>query len=218
MLSKTEGTKRYEAALTACDSVAIVGPAPHLVGKGCGKEIDGHELVVRINQGSMLTSSYAADFGSRVDLVYTDYNSIFRRFVAKGNLADDVIIVSTRDGVQHPASIADARFQVTRETDNLNTGVRACLDALKFTNIHRISVYGFSFYVEAEKYALPESEYLNIRLAEGITTEIHRQTPNVQAFRRFAKDARVYVHPLTKEALTKTNRIFPEKSEDSSRV
>lgn len=215
-MPSTEGTRRYEAALTACERVAIVGPAPHLIGQGCGKEIDTHDLVVRVNQGNVLTSN-AADFGTRTDLIYTDYNSTFRRYVPKANLPEDVIIVSTRDGVRHPDSIADARFQVTRETEHLNTGVRACLDAIAFANLRRISVYGFSFYVGTEKYAVPESEYLNMRLAKGLTTEIHRQAPNVRAFRQFAKDPRVCLHPLTREALKQKQQCFPEKADESSK-
>jgi len=51
--------------------VAIVGPANYLVGSGYGKEIDEHDVVVRINRGIELVFEYAEDIGRKADILYS---------------------------------------------------------------------------------------------------------------------------------------------------
>lgn len=52
-------------------SVAIVGPASYLEGSGLGKEIDNHDLVIRINRGCELIKDYSKDIGEKTDILYS---------------------------------------------------------------------------------------------------------------------------------------------------
>ena len=52
-------------------SVAIVGPAKYMQGAGLGKEIDEHDVVVRINRGIELVQKFSKDIGSRTDILYS---------------------------------------------------------------------------------------------------------------------------------------------------
>jgi len=64
-------------------NVAIVGPSPWLNGKSLGKEIDSHDIIVRINLGIELGMNYKEDFGSRTDVLFIN-QKIRRDF--KGNI------------------------------------------------------------------------------------------------------------------------------------
>ncbi len=52
-------------------SVAVVGPASYLEGSGLGKEIDSHDLVIRINRGCELINKYSIDIGEKTDILYS---------------------------------------------------------------------------------------------------------------------------------------------------
>ena len=59
--------------------VALVGPAPYLIGKSRGQEIDGHDVVVRI-QPEIFSPE---DYGSRTDIVQSCMNSSYSPKIAK---------------------------------------------------------------------------------------------------------------------------------------
>lgn len=50
--------------------VALVGPAPSVVGSGNGEAIEAHDLVIRINRGHPVPSTLMADIGRRTDVLY----------------------------------------------------------------------------------------------------------------------------------------------------
>jgi hypothetical protein len=52
-------------------TVAIVGPAAYMVGTRLGQEIDGHDVVVRLNRGIESIVDYSSDIGSRTDILYS---------------------------------------------------------------------------------------------------------------------------------------------------
>jgi len=52
-------------------SVALVGPAAYMKGIGYGKEIDSHDLVVRINRGIESIDEFHNDIGKRTDIYYS---------------------------------------------------------------------------------------------------------------------------------------------------
>ena len=52
-------------------SVALVGPAQYLVGSEYGKEIDNHDVVVRINRGIELIDKHEKDIGKKADVLYS---------------------------------------------------------------------------------------------------------------------------------------------------
>ena len=49
--------------------VALIGPAPHLVGKNLGSYLDGYDVVCRMNQIIPL-EVYRCDYGSRTDVLF----------------------------------------------------------------------------------------------------------------------------------------------------
>ena len=59
--------------------VALVGPAPYLIGKGRGTEIDSHDVVVRI-QPEIFSPE---DYGSRTDIVQSCMNSSYSPKIAR---------------------------------------------------------------------------------------------------------------------------------------
>jgi hypothetical protein len=55
--------------------VALVGPAPYLLGHGLGSEIDGYDVVCRVTD---LMPQFRADYGSRTDILFDacDYRAV----------------------------------------------------------------------------------------------------------------------------------------------
>jgi len=52
-------------------NVAIVGPAKYMLGSRLGKEIDDHDVVVRINRSVETTKLYPEDIGYQTDILYS---------------------------------------------------------------------------------------------------------------------------------------------------
>ena len=51
--------------------VALVGPASYMVGSNYGKEIDSHDVVVRINRGIESIAEFKNDLGEKTDVYYS---------------------------------------------------------------------------------------------------------------------------------------------------
>lgn len=51
-------------------SVIVVGPAAYLVGQGKGAEINGYDVIVRLNLGCPVPEQLKPDIGSRTDVLY----------------------------------------------------------------------------------------------------------------------------------------------------
>ena len=49
--------------------VALIGPAPHLVGKNLGRYLDGYDVVCRVNE-IIPSPNYRCDYGSRTDVMF----------------------------------------------------------------------------------------------------------------------------------------------------
>lgn len=52
-------------------TVAIVGPAQYMMKSNLGKEIDDHDIVVRINRSIEGCEKYSKDIGNRTDVLYS---------------------------------------------------------------------------------------------------------------------------------------------------
>lgn len=65
-----EARRRQYGALLQGKRVALVGPSRLVVGSGQGEEIDGYDLVVRINFQWPIPPSLIADVGKRMDVLY----------------------------------------------------------------------------------------------------------------------------------------------------
>jgi hypothetical protein len=71
-LSDKDTDSQYELLLRN-RSVAVVGPARTLIGKGQGKLIDSHDIVIRLNETFEqlpVPSNLAADIGTKADIFY----------------------------------------------------------------------------------------------------------------------------------------------------
>ena len=49
--------------------VALIGPAPHLIGRGLGKILDEYDVICRMNE-IIPSSEYRCDYGSRTDIMF----------------------------------------------------------------------------------------------------------------------------------------------------
>lgn len=76
-------------------SVIVVGPAAYLVGQGKGAEIDGYDVIVRLNLGCPVPEQLKPDIGSRTDVLY--HTVMAQRQVRKN---PDVLKLHSREEVQ----------------------------------------------------------------------------------------------------------------------
>jgi len=73
--------KKLEELLTG-KKVAIVGPSPHLLGKGIGPLIDEYDVVIRIND--IMNTKFSNDYGTRNDVILYSCPSLYlSNFAAK---------------------------------------------------------------------------------------------------------------------------------------
>lgn len=69
--------------------VAIVGPSPHLIGTGAGKEIDSYDLVCRVNE--VHPTGYEEDYGNKTDIVFHNCGTRFIDVFAQRLLEKSII-------------------------------------------------------------------------------------------------------------------------------
>lgn len=58
-------------SLISGKKVALVGPAQYMENSNLGKEIDDHDIVVRINRGIESIDTYSKDIGTKTDVYYS---------------------------------------------------------------------------------------------------------------------------------------------------
>lgn len=144
--------------------VALVGSAASAAGTGLGAEVDGHDLVVRVNWSAPVPAAMRPDIGARTDVLYhvlryakqlmrrTDVEALVRARV--GCVVSVHPARKTR--VRHFARLAgdriqlvappDFRLQLARRLGTVpNTGITA-LAHLLTSQLAELSVYGFDFY------------------------------------------------------------------------
>lgn len=61
------------ASLIRGKKVALIGPSPHLVGKGLGEEFDKYDVVCRVNE--LYPFDFEQDYGSKTDIVFYGCNA-----------------------------------------------------------------------------------------------------------------------------------------------
>lgn len=59
--------ERFEKMVLAAKTIAVVGRSPILLGKGLGKEIDAHDIVIRFN-GSDVSGKFGKDYGVKINV------------------------------------------------------------------------------------------------------------------------------------------------------
>lgn len=65
----------FEEKILNAKSVAIVGNAPNVLGQNKGKEIDDHDIVIRINNFQL--KQYKADVGTKTDIWFKDMGTLY---------------------------------------------------------------------------------------------------------------------------------------------
>lgn len=159
-------------------TVALVGPAKYMEGSLLGEEIDSHDIVVRINRGIESIATHSKDLGKKTDLYYSclietaqqtgslkieSLKSLGIKHIiappwsdmkgfSKGNFLHSLVNTKKVKKIaeQIPVSIIDFKFnnQLAVEIKcKPNTGFLAIYDLLRY-NPKRLSIYGFSFYLD----------------------------------------------------------------------
>ena len=183
-------------------SVALVGPAKYLTGKGWGNEIDQHDIVVRLNRGMELTEKYSKDVGTKTDILYScliekpenagtidvevlKNNNVkvvcappqssmkgYAPTTSLSNLVkDDTIEKILQQGI--PLRIIDHdinNFIANKVKCRPNTGYLSIYDLLRFKP-KKMSIYGFSFYLDGFMPGAKAGIEKNIGLSENEFTD-----------------------------------------------
>jgi SAM-dependent methyltransferase len=158
--------------------VAVVGPAAYMMNSGLGKEIDQHDVVVRINRGLDSINHYKEDVGTKTDILYS---SLIEEAQHAGDLSVDKLkehgtrwIItppsSGVDGVCHSESFHELvdhakidlikkEIPVTFVSKELNNDLVQFINCKPNTgflaiydllqyDLESLSVYGFSFFLD----------------------------------------------------------------------
>jgi len=140
--------------------VAIVGPSPHLMGEGMGREIDGYDVVCRVNE--LLPFGCEEDYGSRTDIIFHccgQYSipKLEKTMIAKSDVADRVqLLVCPQDVTNDPranntpfhAIGKDYWWDLNRRVGAIGcaTGLLSVALLLEKYRPKELLVTGFSFY------------------------------------------------------------------------
>jgi hypothetical protein len=138
--------------------VAIVGPSPHLMGEGVGKELDKYDTVCRVNE--LLPFGCEEDYGSRTDIIFHccgghSVPKLRDTLMAKPKVAKKVkLLVCTQDVQEDPDlgipfhAVGHAYWMDmnTRVGIEASTGLLAVLLLLDQYNPKELLITGFSFY------------------------------------------------------------------------
>ena len=144
-------------------SIAVVGNGPQETGKGKGKDIDRHDVVIRLNL--FKTDGYEEDYGSKINiwakgarllveapdedkLNFVIYAHIYNRLI----LRDDQIDLMYKDCVSYPDKIVYRYHDVDwPEYFNATTGCRVLNMLYKeLGTLENVDVYGMSFPYDAD--------------------------------------------------------------------
>lgn len=136
-------------------TVAVVGNAMYLFDREYGKEIDSHDVVVRLNKAAMLYARLDAEksHGKRTDVWMfwntSEYKTHFKNVEAKkmhmshqGRNASNI----TNVDYVYPVSLYDPLKKKAGNHNNPTTGLMA-LDYISSCNPKTVSVYGYDWKV-----------------------------------------------------------------------
>jgi GT2 family glycosyltransferase len=118
-------------------TVAIVGSAAYLKGKKLGAEIDSNDIVVRINQNSLIIKEHAEDIGMKTSVCYLS-STTFNTLKDKLPFPKSAVIRKKNGGLQNMKGLKNYC---------MNTGFIAVIEyAMKG---YDVTVYGMDFYAGA---------------------------------------------------------------------
>lgn len=142
-------------------TVAVVGNGPQEVGKGLGHEIDGHDVVIRIN--NYVLQGYEADYGTRTDvwvknvtpeMRHTKPSPEIRLVVYNANWDRDQLELGYRDRIAddlNDKSVAvdfidiASRKELTEALGSIPTTGALIIAALRTYDCRSVDVYGCSY-------------------------------------------------------------------------
>lgn len=150
--------------------VVLVGPASTLRGKATGEFIDSHDVVVRVNHAWPLPEQYAADIGTRTDVIYHNLSlthSKLRKKDIPRMVEDGVLWLVSTHPLNNPSRgkrlrprhflrlnkgrirfrtlSMKFRHKIRKKVGGPNAGLLAMVDLLRH-DIQSLYVTGFSFY------------------------------------------------------------------------
>jgi hypothetical protein len=120
-------------------TVAVVCSAPYMVGSGMGSEIDGCDLVVRVNGNLGLVGDYGDDIGRRTDFIYA-MNGMFSN-------PDNYPYARGFRMVKKSAVFRQNLYSYGGHRLISNTGVLACCHYAALG--YRVRAFGMSFYADS---------------------------------------------------------------------
>jgi len=208
----------YLASL-AGKRVALVGSAASVLGTGLGAEVDGHDVVVRVNWSAPVPPALVADIGSRTDVLYhvLRFNKqlVTRADVRRWIRARVGCLVSVHPArkrrVRHFAALAgDAiplvamtafRINMARSLGTVpNTGVCALAHLLS-ADVKEVSVYGFDFYTTGHWLGQRNETPAQAAAQAGIVTGHNQPIQRAYVAQLLRTDPRLTVTQQLRDAL-----------------
>lgn len=195
-LKKSREKKVFEN-LIKDKTVAIVGNGPSELGKNCGKEIDSHDVVIRINNYQI--SGYEKDYGSKTDIWIKCTSDDINHDIRDKNIK---LVMYESDFFRHPIidNYIDALSDNTIPIDyfdfedhvclrkKLNifpsTGLVAIEKILSQCNVKKLDCYGFSFKDDCANESFEHYFHVNSKEEEYKRQMHHSVNKEVQYLRK----------------------------------
>jgi len=190
--------------------VALVGPAPSLIGLGDGNLIDSYDVVVRVNQKFKLSTKNEKDYGSRNDILIGSFNSenikecdknyeyikSFQHIIGvmpssnyqpKINFFEKLI----RDGVNSTRLNDRYIYKVFKDVGTVpNSGLMGIIFLMNY-NIKELYVAGLTFYNMGKFGDIYYDDYKDSVESSGQNIDkdshahkIHKQKPQIEYFKK----------------------------------
>jgi len=204
-------------------TVAIVGPAPHIVGSNLGEEIDKYDIVARISSNSFIPKEMEKDIGSRTDISFNNFNIVDRK-----QILNNISYFKTLKIVVNTMLVTKEYNEITSSAKNLkkndvevfiredsdikkifdeagtvcNSGIVGILTCLEY-GAKKIFIAGFDFY-NMGKYGKVYNDYYYDKCVEA--SAIKRKDNRLLT----AKDMRSDIHNQEKQIEYFKKKVIPE--------
>ena len=197
-------------SLTLGKSLALIGPSPHLQGKGLGNYFDSFDLIARVND--VVSVLQPNDYGSRTDIVFvgsTDAETI--RGILEGTpkgIAQPQLIVYPRHGLPGDDSLPPLSsrlpkpgVQITglsmghthheRFPKSPSTGFLSILLTSEL-DLGKLFIGGFSFYSTLRAYNWSNSSHKRATGFRAITVSGHTTDQEVSYLKTTLNPSKVF--------------------------